>query len=550
MYVEMKSGWLIPRFRYDERIVALVKTITGRSYDRSTRTWCIPCCHVAEVFEKLAPIGFSFTGELRTYGNQLLEHRKLCERAKTMAVYNGKLSAVMHPYQRIGAGFLQVAGRALLADQMGLGKTLQSIAACEADKRVLVLCPATNKYGWKEEIEKWEKVHAQVVDGGPADRLADWHSNAKWTIANYELLLRPADLSEMRRGFDVIICDEANRIANGRAKTVMALKTVPALKRFAMTGTPISNRPSDIWSIVDWLHPGLLGTWQQFLDTYAVFDDWGERGKVVGFKDLQGLAERLRPVMLRRTKEEVLKELPKKTVQDISFDLSPAELKVYDAVRSNIMSEGMIGALADIDRASLGEVMVRMLRLKQVTGHTALVGDGAAGSTKLEVLRERRTEAIEGGEKVLVFSQFAQMVKLISARLAATSIEHRLIYGDVDHEKRQQYVNEFNTVPEIKVMVMSEAGAYGLNLQAASGVVHFDLPWSIAKTLQREDRAHRMGQTKPVTILNLVARGTIDEYVARVLKRKNREAVEILEDDVRLEEAGLSAEDIKAILRI
>src|SRR3990167_9335831 len=528
MYVEMKSGWLIPRFRYDERIVALVKTITGRSYDRSTRTWCIPCCHVAEVFEKLAPIGFSFTGELRTYGNQLLEHRKLCERAKTMAVYNGKLSAVMHPYQRIGAGFLQVAGRALLADQMGLGKTLQSIAACEADKRVLVLCPATNKYGWKEEIEKWEGVHAQVVDGGPADRLADWHSNAKWTIANYELLLRPADLSEMRRGFDVIICDEANRIANGRAKTVMALKTVPALKRFAMTGTPISNRPSDIWSIVDWLHPGLLGTWQQFLDTYAVFDDWGERGKVVGFKDL-----------------------PKKTVQDISFDLSPAELKVYDAVRSNIMSEGMVGALADIDRASLGEVMVKMMRLKQVTGHTALVGDGAAGSTKLEVLMERLTEAIEGGEKVIVFTQFAEMAKILSAKMKLEQVEHRLIYGDVAHEDRQRFVNEFNDPSkDVWVMIMTEAGAYGLNLQAASVVVHFDLPWSIAKTLQREDRAHRMGQTKPVTILNLVARGTIDEYVAKVLKRKNRESVEILEDDVRLEEAGLSAEDIKAILRI
>src|SRR3990167_4419427 len=186
MYVEMKSGWLIPRFRYDERIVALVKTITGRSYDKSTRTWYIPCYHVAEVFEKLAPIGFSFTGELRIYGNQLLEHRKLCERAKTTAVYNGKLSAVMHPYQRIGAGFLQVAGRALLADQMGLGKTLQSIAACEADKRVLVLCPATNKYGWKEEIEKWEKGDAHVVDGGPAGRVVGGGSAAEGAAATQQ----------------------------------------------------------------------------------------------------------------------------------------------------------------------------------------------------------------------------------------------------------------------------------------------------------------------------------------------------------------------------
>jgi SNF2 family DNA or RNA helicase len=551
MYVELSRGWLIPRFRYNEGVVALVKTITGRSYDRASRTWYVPCYHVEEVVEKLSPIGFSFTPEVTAYRAQLAAHRDRLDAARATPAYSGPLTATMHPYQRIGAGFLRTAGRALLADQMGLGKTLQSIAACEGDGRVLVLAPASNKYGWKEEIEKWAPGEAiSVIDGSPEGRAALWKAPAKWFIVNYELLLRPADLSEMRRGFDAIICDEATRISNHQAKTVVALKTVPAAKRIAMTGTPISNRPSDVWSIVDWLHPGLLGTWSQFLEAYAVFDDWGERGKVVGFKDLTGLAAKLRPVMLRRTKEEVLKELPKKTVQDVLFDMSKDEWKVYDAVRANILGDLDAAAMGGIDRRSLSESMVKMLRLKQVTGSTALIGDGSAGSTKLLVMKERLDEALAGGEKVIVFTQFAEMAKLISALLERSEIGHRMIYGDVAHEDRQRYVNEFNDDPEVKVMVMTEAGAYGLNLQAASVVIHYDLPWSIAKTLQREDRAHRMGQEKPVTVLTLCARGTIDEYVAKVLKKKNRESVEILEDDIRLEESGISAEDVKEILRI
>jgi SNF2 family DNA or RNA helicase len=229
--------------------------------------------------------------------------------------------------------------------------------------------------------------------------------------------------------------------------------------------------------------------------------------------------------------------------------MSKDEWKVYDAVRSNIMA-GINPSQFEEDRSSLGEVMVKMLRLKQVTGSTALVGDGSAGSSKLDLLSEKVLEAIEGGEKVIVFTQFAEMAKIIEKRFAGEAFGTRLIFGDVAHETRQTYVNEFNGDPDVKLMVMTEAGAYGLNLQAASVVIHYDLPWSIAKTLQREDRAHRMGQARTVTVLSLVARGTIDEYVAKVLRRKNRESVEILKDDLRLEEAGLSAEEVKEILRI
>lgn len=554
MIVEMRDGWLLPVFRYNENIVRLIKTITGRSFDRSTKRWFIPCYHVLETMEKLGAVGFQFTSEVRDYKLRLLEHHKNVARAKEdETLYSGSYGSVLRPYQKKGVAFLRVAGRALLADQMGLGKTLQIIAAGEGKDANLILCPATNKYGWADEVKKWAPAEkAVVIDGSPADRARLWQTpGAKWFIVNYELLLRPGDLAQMRRSWGMIACDEATRISNGKAKTVVALKTLPAKRRYALTGTPISNRPDDIWSIVDWLLPGYLGTWTQFIEQYAVFDSWegNEHRNIIGFTDLKGLAERLKPVMLRRLKEEVLHELPKKTVKDVVFELSEHEAKVYDAVRANVLGGLQADTMGKIDRSTLNMVPVKMLRLKQVTGHVGLIGEGTE-STKLEILIEKIKEVIGDGEKALIFTQFAKMADLISERLNRERIWHRVIQGEVPHADRQAFVNQFQADPEIKAMVMTEAGAFGLNLQAASYVFHFDNPWSLSKQMQREDRAHRMGQTRPVTVVNLIAKGTIDEYVVKVLHKKAKHSVEVLEDDMRLEDIGMSEEDVKAILRI
>lgn len=552
MIVEMRDGWLLPVFRYEENIVRLIKTITGRSFDKSTKRWFIPCYHVVETMEKLGRIGFSFRSEVHEYKAQLLAHRQNIERAKeSETAYSGSYGAVLRPYQKKGVAFLRVAGRALLADQMGLGKTLQVIAAGEGADANLILCPATNKYGWADEVKKWAPAElAVVIDGSPENRARLWQTpGAKWFIVNYELLLRPGDLAQMRRPWGMVACDEATRISNGKAKTVVALKTLPAKRRYALTGTPISNRPDDIWSIVDWLLPGYLGTWTQFIEQYAVFDSWegDTRGNIIGFTDLQGLAERLKPVMLRRLKEEVLHELPKKTVKDVVFELSEHEAKVYDAVRANILGDLKSDVLGKIDRSTLSMITVKMTRLQQVTDHVSLVGEGAE-STKLEILMEKIGEAISSGGKSLVFTRFAEMAKIISKRLESDGIGHRVIMGEVAHEDRQTFVNDLNNDPEVKVLIGTEAAAYGLNLQGASYVFMYDLPWSISKTLQREDRAHRMGQTKPVTVYNLIAKGTIDSYVLNVISKKRKLANEVLQDDVRLEDAGITEEDIKGIL--
>ena len=267
--------------------------------------------------------------------------------------------------------------------------------------------------------------------------------------------------------------------------------------------------------------------------------------RVIGYKNLDELAQKIERITLRRTKEEVLKDFPPKTINNVVFDLTKDEKKLYKEIQQLLTAE--IKELL-VDERTLGIIPVKMLRLKQVTNHYSLVTGQKMFCTKLITLKDLLMPVIKSGEKAIIFTQFAEMAKILYAELG--DYLPLMIYGDVDSEDRQIAVKKFNEDPKRQVIIMTEAGAYGLNLQAASFVFHYDMPWSVAKLMQREDRAHRIGQTKPVTVYNLIARNTIDEYVASVLNRKNKTSVKILQDQERLEESGLSTEDIMNILRI
>ncbi len=366
-------------------------------------------------------------------------------------------------------------------------------------------------------------------------------------IANYELLLHDFEAIS-KIPWDAIVCDEATRISNGQAKTVKRLKKLQAKRRIALTGTPISNSPHDLWSIIDWLEPGYLGTFPQFFERYTKSDFYGN---VVGYQNMEELKGLIAPFVLRRTKEEVLTGFPAKTVQDIFFELSPAEKKIYAGVKNELIAQ--LGSSIDkIDPQTLAMMPVKMLRLKQVTDHPGLIGDYCGERSKCDALVDLLEPIISSGEKAIVFSQFAKMADLLmvdSSELVPKATWY-CIQGSTPVSERQKIVDAFNTHIGGAVLVMTEAGAYGLNIQAASYVIHYDAPWSIAKLDQREGRAHRMGQQKPVTVYNLIAKDTIDEYVAKVLHNKSTVSVDILGDDERLRDAGLTEEDIKNILRI
>lgn len=340
--------------------------------------------------------------------------------------------------------------------------------------------------------------------------------------------------------FDVIIADEAHRISNPKTKTYKAVNNLCSKKRIALTGTPIQNKPLDIYGIINWLHPGYLGDYYSFEREYCIFDDNFDRTwrVVQGYKNLDKLAKKIEPIMIRKTKEEVFNDFPLKTSENIVFDLSREEREVYKAIKNQIFLELQ---KLKIEGHNLHVIPVKMLRLLQATCDTRLITENAPESSKLKVLKELLQPIVESGDKAIIFCQFAEMVKLLSIELS--EYNPLVIFGDISEIDRFKAVKKFNEDDENKVFILSEAGSYGLNLQnKASYVFHYSLPWSIAKLEQREGRVHRIGQTKNVTSYTLTARETIDEYVAKVLHKKQGISDEILQD------TRITTEDMDAIL--
>lgn len=554
MKISLEDNRLVLTFKYDSRIAAAIKALPGRTFRPRFKQWVVPIDHLQAVIDTLVPLGFVADPQVFKASETLkAKHAELDTIRNRPEMYTGKLP--LYDFQRVGAMFMRASDGTLLADVPGLGKTIQTIAALETETGpFLVLCPSSLKYGWQAEIKKWEpNASVRVVEGKPNDREYIWKYAAigkiKYIIANYELLVR--DLPLMQGvPWRAIVCDEATRISNPKAKSVKALKQVRALKRIALTGTPVSNTPVDLWSIVDWIRPGYLGTFPQFQDKY-VLQDWF--GGVAGYINLDDLSSKIAPLMLRRTKEEVFKDFPPKTIEKVVFDLSVDERRIYEGVRKLLLDE-IEKYLTEIDTRTLPIIPVKMLRLKQATGHCALLGGGEENqvpSSKLAALQDLIEPIVASGEKAIIFTQFSTMAKIIQSELDKHGFgTPSLIYGDVSSQDRQKIVEEFNSDPNKRVLVMTEAGAYGLNIQAASYVIHYDAPWSVAKLMQREDRAHRIGQTKPVTVYNLIAKDTIDEYVAEVLHKKHKVSQDILQDADRLDEAGLDEVDIRRILRM
>jgi len=552
---------IVLSFHYDPEVVIAVKTIDGRRWNKEAKRWEIPIENVEETVEILKPFGFIPSEFIK---QKLAEQDAFLEKIKAIKLSDEKYegSLPLFDFQHKGAAFLKAMPCALLGDVPGLGKSIQTIAATEGDEQVLIFCPASLKYNWEGEIKKWMPdipFQILVIDGDKEERTRRWKKmvqaeypipddcrRPKYIIANYELLLHDFDLIKDYQ-WGTIVCDEATRISNPKTQTSMNLCALHSKKRMALTGTPISNSPVDIYGIFNWMIPGYLGTYAQFKKKYIATEDsdWGY-SKVVGFQNLQVLSEKVGRFMLRRTKEEVFKDFPPKTVENIIFNLSDTERKMYTLIKEQVIDE--IKKLGALDTRNLGIAPVKMLRLKQCTGHTELVGATKGESTKLDTLKELLKPIYASGEKAIVFTQFSTMLQILKRELK--EFEPYAIFGEVDSIDRMKIVKEFNDKIGGAVIVMTEAGAYGLNMQSASYVAHYDSPWSIAKLQQREDRAHRIGQNKPVTIYNLIAKNTIDEYILKVLKRKNEVSVDILQDFQRLEEFGMSEEDINEILRL
>lgn len=423
-------------------------------------------------------------------------------------------------YQLKASEFAQKQSCGIFLD-VGLGKTLTALHAAEAvgAKQVLILAPKSLLLQWQSEIEKfYPKANKIILAGNKDEKWKVWQSyKTGYLITNYETMRTYADHFAPIK-WDVIICDEAQRIANARTKTYKCLRFLVAKRRWALTGTPISNSQVDAFGIFNWINPGMFGNYWQFQARYCYKNRFGA---IVGYINTDELQRKIAPHFIRFKADEVAAELPEKIITNIPVELSERERKLYMQIKKEIYHELTGGRADKISLASLGNAIVQITRLQQVTGHASLIGSDHNESSKLETLKDKAGAIVSGGDKVIVFTKFAQMAKIITDHLKPINPYIGLIDGSTPAIDRQNIIELINNKSGLQILVMTNAGSEGLNIQGANHVIFYDFDWSLSKQVQKIGRIHRLGQEKTCFIWNLVATKTIDEYILRKIEKKH-----------------------------
>lgn len=429
------------------------------------------------------------------------------------------LPVPLYDYQIRGALFLACRGRAILGDDMGLGKTVQTLAAVELLARergigkVLVVCPASVKYQWESEIRRFTKRAVQIVEGLPGERTTLYAESTFYRLVNYEQVVR--DLTLLNNWApDLVVLDEAQRIKNWESKTSKAVKRLTSRYAFVLSGTPLENRLEELYSIVEFVDAYRFGPAFQFLHDHRVLD---ARGNLKGYRNLDAIREKLEPVFLRRTRAEVLTQLPSRTDNTAVVELSDEQRGPYDDQRTTLARLATKGFLTDLDRK---RILACLVNLRSICDSLFLFDGQSHVSPKLDELAEVVPQMLEGDHKLVVFSQWETMIREAATVFDRLSVEYALLHGGLAGKERKAVLDRFQTDPECRVFLSTDAGGVGLNLQVADTVVNLELPWNPAVLEQRIARVHRMGQERPVRVLNFITRGTIEERVQAILRQK------------------------------
>ncbi len=481
---------------------------------------------------ELDPILGSSDTEVRWSGDADLLHTErlvmsLPDTADAPGAVPPTLHATLRPYQLAGLGWLQALGErglsGVLADDMGLGKTLQTIAHLtveQAARRLvrpaLIVAPTTLVENWRRELGRFApRLRTLVLVGPNRHAFFSQIPCADVVLTSYPLVLR--DESDLARfEYHLVVLDEAQVIKNARSRIHAAVSSLRTRSRLCLSGTPIENNLGELWSLFDFLLPGHLGTAEQFQRWFRGPIELGDEHAL----DL--LRRRVRPLLLRRMKEEVRRELPPKTVLVRPVELSDEQRELYEHIR--------VAAHAEVRRAirqkgllgSTVTVLDALLKLRQVCCDPRLVAVDAARrvgrSAKYEALLDLVGRQVREGRRILVFSQFARMLALIAEGLIARRIRYVVLTGQSTN--RHLLVDEFQTGRAEVFLVSLKAGGTGLNLTAADTVIHYDPWWNPAAQAQATDRAHRVGQTQPVFVYQLIVAGSVEERMLRLQAKK------------------------------
>ena len=446
------------------------------------------------------------------------------------------LNAHLREYQETGFKWLKTLDEyqfgGILADDMGLGKTIQLVSVIlsyvenakkhgEKAKTSLVVCPSSLTLNWFNEIKKFAPtLSVLLINGSIQDRKNKINNINDYNvvIVSYDILKRDIDIyKEKNYMFKYIIADEAQYIKNNNTQNFKAIKEVKSETRFALTGTPIENSLSELWSIFDFVMPGYLFSYKKFKELYETPIVKGEDGYAM--KKLKMLIE---PFILRRIKEDVLTELPDKTITILNNEMEEEQQKIYMSYMAQVKEEIETEISINGFEKSQIKILSLLMRLRQICCHPSLFIENYKGeSSKLNQCIQIVKDAIESGHKILLFSGYTSMFDIIQEELKKESITFYKLTGQTNVGDRIKLVDEFNENPDIKVFLISlKAGGTGLNLIGADMVIHYDPWWNLSAENQATDRTYRIGQKKNVQVYKLITKNSIEEKIYELQQRK------------------------------
>ncbi len=461
----------------------------------------------------------------QTYEN-LLED--ICQPKHVKIEVPDKIKAILRPYQIVGYKWLYTLAQnqlgGILADDMGLGKTLQTItyitSCIEQDENALflVVSPTSLVFNWQEEFEKFAPhVTTIIVEGAPEERMEQiaHASDYNVIITSYPLIRRDVE-HYVKHQFHTMFIDEAQFIKNPGSQNAKSVKQIRADHKFALTGTPIENSLSELWSLFDFIMPDYLYSYTKFVDRFEkpIVKD--------GSKEvLEDLGKHIEPFILRRMKKEVLTELPDKIESKMMAEMTAEQEKVYQAYLQNIRQELSAEIKTNgVDKSRM-QILAALTRLRQICCHPSTFIENYYGeSGKLKLLTQIVNEILENGHRILIFSQFTSMLEIIAEELKKQEIEHFYLSGSTKIQERKEYVTRFNDGEGSVFLISLKAGGTGLNLVGADVVIHYDPWWNPAVEEQATDRVYRIGQKKSVQVIRLLTKNTIEEKIDKLQKRK------------------------------
>lgn len=438
-----------------------------------------------------------------------------------------EIHADLRPYQITGYKWMKTLSEnklgGILADDMGLGKTLQAIVYIESCVKEdparphFIVCPSSLVYNWQAEIEKFApNLRTAIISGTPEDRqiMIEGYADYHVLITSYPLIRRDIEHYE-KIAFHTVFIDEAQYIKNANSQNAKSVKKIEAEHRFALTGTPIENSLSELWSIFDFIMPFYLFNHVKFVNKY-------EKPILKEDKEvLQDLGKRIHPFILRRMKKEVLTELPEKMETVMVTDLSEQQRKIYLSYIAQIKSE--LGEKIKENNLAKNQMQIlsALTRLRQICCHPSTFIEGyKGGSGKLELLMEIIPDALSNDHRILIFSQFTSMLKIVEEELKIQGIPYFYLEGSTPMDVRNEYVKRFNAGEGSIFLISLKAGGTGLNLTGADTVIHYDPWWNPAVEEQATDRVYRIGQTNSVQVIKLLTKGTIEEKIFKLQEKK------------------------------